>query len=114
MPYYANSNTLHSVINHVFMPPRLPQMYSGKRKERKMNIALCNILIETAQDFAQFVPRSESALWMHMIKMLDFARRAAKVSLSEADLHRSLSDMVVGGTSTYFPYCSSLCSNVLP
>jgi hypothetical protein len=79
-----------------------------------MNIALCNILIEAAQDFAQFVPPSESALWMQMIKMMELARRVAKVSLSEADLQRSMSDMVVGGTSRCFLCYSSLGSNILP
>jgi hypothetical protein len=37
-------------------------------------------------------------LWMHMIKMMEFARRAAKTPFKKADLQRVLSDMALGGT----------------
>jgi hypothetical protein len=73
-------------------------MYPGKRKEQKINVALCNLLFEAAQDFLQFVPPSENALWMHMIKMMEQARRAAETPFRGVDLRRALSDMIIGGT----------------
>jgi len=98
-PSYLNSKILRLVIDHVFMPPKLPQEYPGKRKERKTNVALCNSLIEAAQDFLQFLPPSEGPLWMQMIKMIELARRAAKAPFNKVDLQRVLSDMDIGGTS---------------
>jgi hypothetical protein len=92
-----DSDILRSVIDHVFLPPRLPRK-NDKETERKTNIALCDSLIEAAQAFLETIPSSESTLWMHMIKMMEFARRAAKTPFKKADLQRVLSDMALGGT----------------
>src|SRR5438445_595235 len=97
-PGYLNSEILHLVIDHVFVPPKLPQKYPGRRKEQKMNVALCNSLIEAAQDFLQFLPPSEGPVWMQMIKVMELACRAAKSPFNEVDLQRVLSDMGIGGT----------------
>jgi len=61
-------------------------------------VALCNSLIETAQDFLRILPSSESRLWMHMIKMMELAHRAANAPFKKGDLQRVLSDMALGGT----------------
>ena len=58
---------LRSVIEHVFMPPKLPQVGPDEETERKTNVALCNSLIKAAQDFLKIIPSSESPLWMQMI-----------------------------------------------
>ena len=63
-----------------------------------MNVALCNTLIQAAQDFLQFLPASESPLWMHMIKMLELVHRAAKTPFTVIDLQLTLSDLAPGGT----------------
>jgi hypothetical protein len=113
-PDYLNSKILRSVIDHVFLPPTpLPQSHPGKRKERKINMALCNSLIQAAQDFLQFLPDSESPLWMHMIKMMKLARHAAKAPFKAVDLQRTLSDLAPGGTHKSFALCSALSSNLL-
>jgi hypothetical protein len=95
---YPDSEILRLVIDHVFMPPKLPQIHPGKQKEQETNVALCNSLIEAAQDFLQFLPPSEGPLWMQMIKMMELARRAAKFPFDAIDLQRVLSDMAIGGT----------------
>jgi hypothetical protein len=91
-------NDLHSVIEHVFMPPKLPQKHPGGEIEQKINVALCDNLIEAAQDFLRNIPSSRSSLWMRMIKMMESARRAATVPFVEAELQHVLSDMTIGGT----------------
>ena len=95
------SNILRSVIEHVFMPPVLPQMHPGEQIERKINVALCDSLIEAAQDFRPNLPSSESPLWMHMIKMMELARCAAKAPFKRADLQRALSGLALGGAYRY-------------
>ncbi|KAI0290847.1 hypothetical protein B0F90DRAFT_1913825 [Multifurca ochricompacta] len=87
---------LRSVVEHVFMPPNLPQASPGELAEQNMNVALCRLLIEAAQTFLQNLPSSQRPAWMHMIKMMELARRAAEVPLEEADIQRSLSNMVLG------------------
>lgn len=78
-----------------------------------MNVALCDTLIQAAQDFFQFLPASEGPLWTHMIKMMELARRASKAPFKVVDLQRTLSDLAPGGTHRYFALCSALGSNFL-
>jgi hypothetical protein len=93
-----DSDILRSVIDHVFMPPKLPQQAPDEETERKTNVALCDSLIEAAQDFLQIIPSSDSPLWKHMIKMIQLARSAANTPLKMADLQYALSSMALGGT----------------
>jgi hypothetical protein len=90
---------LRSVIEHVFLPPKLPQAGPSEESEHKTNLALCSSLVEAARHFLQNVPSSQRPLWTQMIRMMELARRSAKVPFEEADLQRVFSDMVVGGTS---------------
>ena len=92
-----DSDILRSVIEHVFLPPRLPQAGPSEETEHKTNVAICNTLIEAARDFLQNVISSQRPLWKHMIKMMELARRAATAPFEEADLQHVFSDMAVGG-----------------
>jgi len=92
-----DSEILLSVIEHVFLPLRLPQAGPSEETEHKSNVALCNSLVEAARDFLQIVPSSQRPLWKHMTKMMELACRAAIVPFEEADLQRVFSDMAVGG-----------------
>src|SRR5260221_8492073 len=96
-PGHLNSKYLRLVIDHVFMPV-LPRILPRRQKERKTNLALCDSLIDAAQDFLQFLPPSEGPLWMQMIKMIKLASRAVKSPFNEGDLRHVLSDMGIGGT----------------
>jgi hypothetical protein len=93
-----DSATLRSVIEHVFMPPKLPQEDPGEDIGRGINVALCNNLIDAAKDFLRILPPLQHPLWMRMIKMMEFVRRTAALLLEGADLQRALSDMTIGGT----------------
>jgi hypothetical protein len=95
-----DSDILRSVIEHVFLPPKLPQAGPSEETEYKTNVALYNSLVEAARLFLQNVPSSQRPLWTHMIKMMELARRSAKVPFEEADLQHVFSDMAVGGMFT--------------
>jgi hypothetical protein len=97
-PDNLDSDILRSVIEHVFMPPKLPQRGPDEETERKMNVALCDNLIKAAKGLLQIIPSSESPLWKHMIKMITLCRRSAKAPLKTVDLQYALSDMALGGT----------------
>jgi hypothetical protein len=96
---HLDSSILTSVVEHVFMPPELPQDHPGQMIEGETNVALCDSLIDAAQQFLQILPSSESPLWMQMIKMIQSACRAAKLPLKDVELQRVLSDMAIGGMS---------------
>ena len=93
-----DSTILRSVIEHVFMPPKLPQEDPGEDIEQGINVALCDNLIDAAQDFLRLLHPLQYPLWMRMIKMMEFVRRTAAFPLDEANLQRALSDMAIGGT----------------
>ena len=107
-----NSNILRSVIEHVFMPPKLPQEEPEKQMERKINVALCDNLIGAAQHFQQYLPSSQSLLWIRMIKMMESVRCAAAFPFEEAGLQRALSDMCIGGMFIYLSLYSALGSTL--
>ena len=92
-----DSQILRSVVEHVFMPPKLPQEDPGDQIKQRMNVALCDNLLEAARGFLLDVPTSQRSLWMHMIKMMELARRVANAPLEEADLQDVLSSMAIGG-----------------
>ncbi len=92
-----DSNVLRSVVEHVFMPPKLPQAGQDEKAERESNVAICHALIEAARSFLQDVPYSQRPQWGHMIKMMESVRRAAKFPFETAELQRTLSNMTVGG-----------------
>jgi hypothetical protein len=92
-------NILRSVVEHVFMPPKLPQQGPSEQAEQELNVALCNCLIGAAHDFLKNLPSSSSqSLWMHMITMMELARCAATVPFNESSLRGALSDLAIGGT----------------
>jgi hypothetical protein len=93
-----DSDILRSVVEHVFMPPKLPQVGPDEETERKTNVALCNHLIEAARVFLKTLPSSERPLWMQMVKMMKFARRAEKAPFKRVSLQQALSEMALGGT----------------
>jgi hypothetical protein len=95
----SDTDSLRLVVDHVFLPPKLPQKGPGEQVEQRMNVALCNSLVEAAQHFLQNVPSSQRPLWTQMIKMMELAHRAAQVPFKEADLQQVFSDMAHGGTS---------------
>jgi hypothetical protein len=94
---HIDSDILHLVVEHVFMPPELPQAPPDRRTEGKTNEALCDSLVAAARDFLQSLPPSQRPLWMQMIKMMELARRTAKVPFKKINLWRVLTDMDIGG-----------------
>jgi hypothetical protein len=92
-------DSLRLVVEHVFLPPELPQKDPGEQIEQQTNVALCDNLIGAARLFLQYVPASQHHLWEQMIKMMELARRAAQAPFEEADLQHVFSDMTVGGMS---------------
>jgi hypothetical protein len=94
-----DGDILRSVIEHVFLPPKLPQAAPSEETEDETNMALCDRLLEAAQLFRRTVPSLQLPLWMQMIKMMKLARQAIQVPFEEEDLQNIFFDMALGGTS---------------
>ena len=94
---YVGTDTLISVVEHVFLPPKLPQEAPTEEAERQTNVALCHILIQAARAFLDDLPALRQPLWSQMITMMVSIYQAAKVPRVEVELVRVLSNLVIGG-----------------
>jgi hypothetical protein len=92
-----DSKVLLSVVDHVFLPPKLPQQAPTEEAERGTNVALCHILIQAARAFSQCLSPSQQLLWVHMIKMMESMYWTAKGPLVEGELKGTFSGLAVGG-----------------
>ncbi|KAI9431719.1 hypothetical protein H4582DRAFT_2084583 [Lactarius indigo] len=91
-----DSEVLLSVVNHVFLPPKLPQQAPTEEAERGTNVALCHILIQAARAFSQFLSPPQQQSWTHMIKMMESMDWTTTGPLVEAELKGIFSDLIVG------------------
>ena len=92
-----DSDTLLSVVEHVFLPPKLPQEAPTEEAERRTNVALCHILIQAARAFLKDLSPIRLPLWGRMITMMESISQTAKVPRVEVELVRVLSKLVIGG-----------------
>ncbi|KAI0296910.1 hypothetical protein B0F90DRAFT_1819762 [Multifurca ochricompacta] len=92
-----DSGVLRTVIENVFVPPKIPQKAQSVEAELGTNTALCHTLIQAASAFNKLLSPDQQLEWVHMIKMIFFALQVAKGSLSEMDLQQILSNLAVGG-----------------
>ena len=90
-------NALSSVVNHVFMPPKLPQEAPSEQVEQDSNVALCCLLIHSAKHFFQYLPLSQRLMWMHIVNMLKLAWRVAEGPFAVDDLQDVLSKLSTKG-----------------
>ena len=88
---------LRSVVEHVFLPPKLPQEAQVDEAESRTNVALCHILIDAAAAFRQYLSPSQELVWARMEKMIEYILRAASSPLVEAELEGLLASLVVDG-----------------
>jgi hypothetical protein len=96
-----DSDILNSIVEHVFMPPKLPQEAPTETHERNTNEALCDLLIETAEDFHQCLSHSKQWTWANMRKMMKLIRQNVKTALEATDLQSMLSALTIGGEFHY-------------
>jgi hypothetical protein len=100
-----DSDSLTSVVEHVFMPPKLPQEAPDGGVEREINSTLCHLLIKAAWAFHHCLSPSQKSAWIHMIKMMVFVWRNVNSPFEEGDLQSALSALTVGGEFPFYFTC---------
>ncbi|KAH8991107.1 hypothetical protein EDB86DRAFT_3065229 [Lactarius hatsudake] len=91
-----DSGVLLSVVEHVFLPPKLPQEAQTGKADRGTNVALCHTLLQVAATFYQYILPSQEFVWTRMERMIMSIQRAAMASPIERELGSAFSDLVVG------------------
>jgi hypothetical protein len=97
-----DSDVLISVVEHVFLPPKLPQQAPIESAEYETNVAFCHILIQAAQAFSQYLSPARQLMWDPMIKMIETIDRTARAPLLGEELEGALSELAVGGGSNSY------------
>jgi hypothetical protein len=59
---------LHYIVNHVFLPPKLPQECDESPENYS---ALCRTIFECASKYRRFIAEDVQPLWDKVLKMLD-------------------------------------------
>ncbi|KAF9470842.1 hypothetical protein BDN70DRAFT_642841, partial [Pholiota conissans] len=61
---------LHYILNHVFLPPKLPQSNDNETRNNTGDVALCKLAYEAAASFLEHLPIQQRTQWATVIKML--------------------------------------------
>ena len=93
----VESYDLRSVVEHVFLPPKLPQEAQSDDAEHGTNVALCRILNDAAAAFRQYLSPSQELVWARMEKMIEYILRAASSPLAEVNLAGVLAGLDING-----------------
>ena len=89
---------LNYIINHVFLPPKLPQ--KDDCDVSKTN-ALIDMMLEASEVFQDHIPKHERSEWVPCIKMIRSMRELKDRSgnLMPKNVETALRTMLDGGTS---------------
>jgi hypothetical protein len=88
---------LRSVVDHVFLPPKLLQEVQSDDAKRGTNVALCHFLTDAAAAFRQYLSPSQEIVWASMEKMIEYILRAASSPLPEENLASVLAGLDING-----------------
>ncbi|KAG8923741.1 hypothetical protein FRC02_010929 [Tulasnella sp. 418] len=87
------------VINHIFMPPKLPQ--EDDLHEQKEH-ALSEMIHSCANEFGRHLPTKDHKLWKPIVKLLEkFSDTHRSSQLSEENVADSMADMRSGDTLAF-------------
>ncbi|KAH9051484.1 hypothetical protein EDB87DRAFT_1582498 [Lactarius vividus] len=87
-----DSGALLSVVEHVFLPSKLPQEAQTGKADRGTNVALCHILLQVAATFHQYLLPSQEFVWTRIEKMIK-SQRTAMASPIERERGSAFSDL---------------------
>lgn len=110
--YYHNDmsislpdSVLLSLVDHIFLPPKLPQHAPTEDAERDTNKALCHVLLQAIRAFSEGVSPTQRLLLSHMVKMMESVQRSTEGPLVETELKDAFSNLAVGGGPEFPPAC---------
>src|SRR5258708_4844951 len=77
----TDQSGLEYIINHVFLPLKLPQ---GSDHSLENDLALAQVVVEAALAFSDQLPSDKQLLWMSSLKMLQNLRDSVRFSAMSA------------------------------
>ena len=96
-PSKSNKKFLNYVINHIFVPPRLPNSADGTPK---LEAALLGLVRDLARGFTDCLELESASRvgWEIISKMLSTSAELYEDELTESSIHAALASMEPGGS----------------
>ena len=90
-----SSTAINYVVHHIFLPIRLPQCDDH---DIENDFAICDILINRATAFKEFLPDSRATVWISVVKMIHQLQGLyATTVFDEERLHRLMQSLELEG-----------------
>jgi hypothetical protein len=87
---------LHYVVDHVFLPPKLPQEDDSSDSN---DATLCDMVHKAAEAFCNVLPAHKQGRWTPILKMLDNIHTLHQSSFRDDQIISAMQDMRPGGIS---------------
>ncbi|KAI0062613.1 hypothetical protein BV25DRAFT_1790100, partial [Artomyces pyxidatus] len=91
-----DGGVLYSVAEHIFLPPRLPQIAPDDVDERSQNTLLCRLTKQFVSEYQEQLPPDDLVPWSCVIRMLEHLQNAAEAPLPKQKLRDVMRDMQIG------------------
>lgn len=101
-----DSNILEEVVNHVFLPPKLPSNAPDEDNERQINILMLEETYAAARTFRTFLPHNQRAPWTKICRMISWLKQTVKAPLEAKKLSMTLESMEAGGACHFGSFLS--------
>lgn len=88
------------LVNHVFLPPELPQAAPGEREESRINTLLCQTVLSWANAYMTYLSTEEEVQWVPIIEMLEQLLHTTQSPLSQLTLQRDFSQLKENGMNS--------------
>lgn len=106
MSQSVSSKNLQAILEHVFMPLRLPQKDAGDDANNEQDVVLCDLILSAAQKYTSFLDEEQQLLWIPVIEMLRHLQKFTTFRDKEKVI-AALASMGCGGTSLWRLFCAT-------
>lgn len=65
----TSSDDLKAILEHVFLPPQLPQKDAGDPANHRHDILLCRLVHAAAEKYTSLLPLEQRAFWTSICRM---------------------------------------------
>jgi hypothetical protein len=92
-----DKDTIQAIIEHVVLPPRLPQQAPSQESEDSVEGAISALAAASARRYASEVEEGQRAFWITMANTLDHFATTTVVALDKYGMEKDIQGMVNGG-----------------
>jgi hypothetical protein len=92
-----NPQVLEHAINHVFLPPKLPQEADPESLQDEIHMLMCRVALDVVEQVQENLPVEDPATWGHLQMMLSHLHNTVRNPLDEAQLKDDFVQLPIGG-----------------